>query len=341
MSPETQRRLAQIALVWAGKLGPRAFRRVTGHFGSPQAALAASWEELALPSLRLDPEQIEAILGRAQDLDHVRRVLQRLEEQNIAVRCDWEEDYPRILREMPDAPPVLCWAGRLLPRDEPAVAIVGTRTPTREGLAMAEALGRACAAAEITVVSGLALGCDTAAHQGALEGGGRTVAVLGSGIVAISPRQNLELAREIAEHGAVLSEAPPGAQPSAPRLLARNRLQVGLSRAVIVVQAGETGGAMQTAERARKTNRLVCAVAWPAGTAKSEGNAALLRTGARALTGPGEIPNLIQEVYVHQEQARRERAAAAEQLFGGEKREAGGERGGGQAPSRQPANGAG
>jgi DNA processing protein len=319
MSPESQRRLAQIALVWGGKLGPMPYRRVAGHFGSPQAALAASWEELAVPSLRLDPEQIQAILTRARDLDHVRRVLERLQEQNLAVICDWEADYPAILHEMADAPPVLCRAGRLLPRDEPAVAIVGTRSPTAEGLALAEALGRACAQAGVTVVSGLALGCDTAAHVGALRGGGRTVAVLGSGIVAVSPRQNLELAREIAEHGAVFSEAAPGAQPSAGRLLARNRLQVGLSRAVLVVQAGETGGAMATAERGRKTRRLVCAVAWPegsaegAGAAKSEGNRLLLQSGAWPLAGAQDIPNLLEELYVHESREREERTAAAEQ----------------------------
>ena len=311
--------MAQIGLVWGGKLGPMAFRRVVGHFGSAAAALGASWDDLALPSLRLDPEQIEAILGKARDLKHVGRVLQRLEEQNVAVLCDWEADYPRILYEMSDAPPVLCRAGRLLPRDEPVVAIVGTRTPTREGLEMAEALARACAEQGVTVVSGLALGCDTAAHQGALRGGGRTVAVLGSGIVSISPRQNVPLAREIADNGAVLSEAAPGAHPSTPRLLARNRLQVGLARAVIVVQAGEGGGAMQTAERGRKADRLVCAVEWPEGMGKSEGNRALLRGGARGLRGPEDIPNLVEEVFVHQEKARRARAAEAEQghLFGG------------------------
>lgn len=318
MSPQKQRRLAQIALVWAGKLGPRAFQRVVAHFGSPEAALAASWEELALPSLRLDPEQIEAIRGRAQDLDRVRRVLEYLEAQNIAVHCDWEEGYPALLRAMPERPPVLCRIGRLLARDEPAVAIVGTRSPTREGWEMAEALGRACAEQELTVVSGLALGCDTAAHEGALRGGGRTIAVLGSGILAISPRQNVELAREIANHGAVISEAPPGAQPSARRLLARNRLQVGLSQAIIVVQAGESGGAMQTAEQGRKQNRLVYAVAWPGKTPKSEGNAALLQAGAQALPGPEAIANLVGELYVHQERARRQRAVTRQGLFGDE-----------------------
>ncbi len=319
MSPETHRRLTQIALVWGGKLGPMAFRRVVGHFGSAEAALAAAGDDLALPSLRLDPEQIEAMLGRARDLDHVRQVLQRLDKQNIKVLCDGEPDYPQLLGEMSDAPPVLCVAGRLLPRDEPAVAIVGTRTPTREGLAMAEALAWACAEQGVTVVSGLALGCDTAAHQGALRGGGRTVAVLGSGIVAISPRQNVPLAREVADNGAVLSEAAPGAHPSAPRLLARNRLQVALARAVLVVQAGPSGGAMQTATRGRKADRLVCTVRWPKEMDKSEGNAALLEEGAWELEGPQDIPNLIEEVYVHQERARRARAVAEveqSQLFG-------------------------
>ncbi len=305
------RRLAQIALMWGGKLGPMAFWRLVGHLGSPEAVLQANAADLALPSLRLDPEQIAGLLGPGRDLARVEAVLARLAQRGVRVVCDFEPEYPAILQEMRDRPPVLCLAGRILPADQPAVAIVGTRSPTSEGRQMAERLARACAREHITVVSGLALGCDTAAHWGALRGGGRTLAVLGSGIVAVSPRENLDLARRITESGAVISEQRPGAQASSARLLARNRLQVGLAEAVIVVQAGPGGGAMQTAERAFRTGRLVYAVTWSSRSEKTEGNTALLARGARPLAGPEEIANLVRELYVHQERVRRARATEA------------------------------
>jgi DNA processing protein len=138
------------------------------------------------------------------------------------------------------------------------------------------------------------------------------VAVLGSGIVVVTPTENRDLARRITESGLLLSEAPPGARPSTPRLLARNRLQVGLARAVVVVQAGATGGAMQTAEHAFKTGKLVCAVDWPAGTPRTEGNRLLLDQGARPLHGPEDLANLVQELIVSEER-RREQAQGGPQ----------------------------
>ena len=313
MPEDHSRRLAQVALIWRGTLGPMAFRRVEAHFGSPAAALAADPGELAVPSLHLYPEQIAALSGPARDLEGVGAEIAELETRGLRVLCDFEADYPQILRQMRDCPPVLCLAGRLLPTDEPAVAIVGTRTPTPEGFRLARALAEACAAEDLTVVSGLALGCDTGAHQGALSGGGRTIAVLGSGLYMVSPRENQELARLIAERGAVLSEQPPFAEPSTPHLLARNRLQVGLSQGVIVVQAGESGGAMQTAEQAFKTGRLVYAALWPSEEEKAAGNRALLTRGARPLAGPEAVPNLARALYVHQEESRRRPASESVQ----------------------------
>lgn len=314
MTSEYSRRLAQIALLWQGNLGPMGFRRLVAHFGDPETALHASADELSFPSLRLDPAQVEAIAGPAQDLESLEQELEELDRQNIAVRCDFESEYPRILLEMRDRPPVLCIAGRLLAVDEPAVAIVGTRQPTAEGRERARRIAQGFAAEGVTVVSGLARGCDTAAHEGALSSGGRTLAVLGSGITIVSPRQNLELARRIATSGAVLSELPPRAMPSTARLLARNRLQVSLSQAVVVVQAGPSGGSMRTVERAFRMNRLVYAVRWPAGEPKAAGNYRLLNEGARGLGEAKDIPNLVRELYVQQERSRRERAVAKTQM---------------------------
>jgi DNA processing protein len=316
MSTEPSLRLAQIALMWSGSLGPVGFRRLVGHFGSPSAVLEASVEELAEPALRLEPAQVRTLAQVRGRLPRAEEILEELTAQNIRVLCDVDDSYPRLLRGVRDRPPVLCVAGTLLAEDELAVAIVGTRQPTEAGAERARSLGQACVEAGLTVISGLALGCDTEAHRGALAGHGRTVAVLGSGIRAVTPRENLELARRIAEAGAVLSEQPPFAVPNSGRLLARNRLQVALSQAVIVVQAGPGGGAMSTAERAFRTGRTVYAVAWPAGLERARGNELLLERGARRLEGAAEISDLARVVRVALE--HRPSEAAQPPLFGEE-----------------------
>ncbi len=159
---------------------------------------------------------------------------------------------------------------------------------------MARNLAQAFAENNCTVVSGLALGCDTAAHEGALLGGGRTIAVLGCGIRVIHPRENLELARRIAEHGCIISEQPPDARPSVARLMARNRLQAVLARGVIVVQSGLEGGAMSTAAIAVKHRRLLYAVKWQLLADKMLGNEKLFEEGARPVRGVGDVPAVCQ-----------------------------------------------
>ncbi len=313
MADEVDRRLAQIAVMWHGEIGPAGFRRLVSYFGDAPAIMAASEDELSVPSLRLNAEQIEAISQLTSRLGEVEEQLDQLRDQNIQVICDFESEYSESLRAIANRPPVLCIAGRLLPVDEPAVAIVGTRSPSEEGFQMARELGAALAEQDITVVSGLALGCDTGAHQGALSGGGRTVAVLGSGILVIHPRSNLALAREVAEHGAVISEQPPTAKPSVGRLMARNRLQSGLSRAIIVVESGESGGSMETVKTARRQGRLVCTVDWPQVAAKRTGNRKLLAEGARSISGPEQIAGLVTALYFHQQQCQDEQAEESQQ----------------------------
>ena len=319
MAGQIDRRLAQIVVMWHGGIGPAGFRRLLGHFGDAPVTVAATEDELSVPSLRLNAEQIEAISQLASRLGEVEEQLDQLQGQNIQVICDFEPEYPEILVDVANPPPVICIAGRILPVDEPAVAIVGTRSPSEEGFQMTRKLGAALAKQKITVVSGLALGCDTGGHEGALSAGGRTIAVLGSGILVIHPRSNLELAREIAEHGAVISEQPPTAEASVGRLMARNRLQSGLSRAIIVVESGESGGSMETAKTARRQGRLVCAVDWPQITAKRIGNRKLLTEGARPISDPEQIAGLATAIHFHQQQPEREQTGESQQqLFGEE-----------------------
>ncbi len=313
MSAETDKRLAQIALMWHGRIGPAGFRRLIGHFGDTSAILGASEQELALPSVRLDAEQIAAISSLGDRLAEVEEQLDGLDDQNIHVVCDFEPDYPEILQDIPNPPPVLCIAGRILPIDDPAVAIVGTRSPSQEGYQMAHDVAAALVEHKITVVSGLALGCDTAAHHGALAGGGRTIAVLGSGILVVHPRTNLDLARQIAEHGAVISEQSPTADPAVGRLMARNRLQSGLSRAVIAIEAGESGGTMKTVERARRQGRLVCTIKWLEMGEKRAGPAQLLAEGAEPIDGPEQIAAFVRALYFHREQMRCDHAEKSQQ----------------------------
>ena len=305
-------RLAQIALMWYGEIGPAGFRRLVGHFGDPAAVLAASEQELAYPSLRLEPEQIKAIAHLPERLGAVSGQIEELHGQNIRVLCDFDPEYPEILVSIPNRPPVLSLAGRLLPTDDPAVAIVGTRKCSQEGYQMAQDLARAFARQRITVVGGLAAGCDTGGHRGALAGDGRTLAVLGSGILVVDPTSR-ELALTLVEHGALLSEQSPHALPDTPPLMARNRLQSGLARAVIVVESAESGGAMETAQTAQRQRRLRYAVRWPTLTTVRAGNAKLLAEGARPISGPGDVAELVEMLYLHRNQMRQTHAIEGQQ----------------------------
>ncbi|MCC6904735.1 MAG: DNA-protecting protein DprA, partial [Anaerolineae bacterium] len=206
----------------------------------------------------------------------------RFEEQRIRIILWDDAEYPASLLALDDAPPVLFARGRLEPQDSRAVAIVGTRTPTPLGAALAEALGYALAQAGWTVISGLALGIDGAAHMGALRAGGRTLAVLGCGLNRVYPPVHRGLAHQIVGQGALLSEVHPEATVSAQQLMARNRLTSGLSRAVLVIEAAQDSGSLSTGRRARAQGRAVFAVA-----GGDTGCEELLRDGATPIL-PGE-----------------------------------------------------
>lgn len=279
-----------LALAGIPGVGGVTARKLLDRFGSLASAFNADDDQL-LSVPRITPEIVQAM--READLDHLDSVIEAYDDSGVHV-VSWEDDdYPRNLLEARDSPYLLYVVGDILPADELAVAVVGSRECSATSLDVAESLARELAEQGVTVVSGLAIGIDTAAHRGALSArGGRTLSVLGSGLKAIHPRENSQMAWEISERGAILTEYAPDVTVRGPQLMARDRIVSGLSRAVIVVEAGISSGSMDTAERARKQDRLVFAVPG------SPGTDALIRSGATLVdpaAGVDEIIRLISE----------------------------------------------
>ncbi len=263
-----------LALTTIPGIGGVTARKLLDRFGDIESAFSASPEELTQI-----PRITEAMAQQfvAAPIDGLESELLSLTDEGIDL-LTWDDDqFPSHLRALPDAPIVLFRRGGLKRDDKNAVAIVGTREPSPRGMEVAAALGRELSGRGLTIVSGLALGVDTAAHRGALESEGRTLAVLGSGIRFIHPKENVELAEQITRSGALLSELHPNTPPRGPQLMARDRIVSGLSRAVIVVEAGEKSGSLDTAAKAKKQGRLVYAVPGSAGTDQ------LLASGARRI----------------------------------------------------------
>jgi len=260
-----------VALATTTGIGPRTFAALVERFGSPKKVFRATEEELTeVPRVNAEI----AALIRACDFDQIENELYALGRDGISVLTLDDDDYPANLALIHDAPPVLFMRGGLSAQDDRAVAIVGTREASKWGQRVATELARGLGNRGWTIVSGLARGIDTAAHLGALEG--RTLAVLGSGIRVIHPKENESLAEKIAQgHGAVLSEFSPNTPPQGRNLMTRDRVISGLARGTIVVQAEKDSGSMDTASRARKQSRLVLAVRGGGAGAEQ-----LLRTGA-------------------------------------------------------------
>jgi DNA processing protein len=210
-------------------------------------------------------------------------------EHGIDVLTEAAGDYPRPLRQIHDPPGVLFRRGEPQPQDELAVAIVGTRHATRYGLAQAERLAGSLARTGFTVVSGLARGIDAAAHRGALAAGGRTIAVLASGLLEIYPPEHEKLADEVAASGYIISESPPRMVPLSGAFPQRNRIISGLSVGTIVVEAPDRSGALITARHAYEQGREVFAVPGPVDSRMSRGCHALIRDGAKLVESIDDV----------------------------------------------------
>ncbi len=268
-------------------IGPVLFRQLVDRFGSAGRVLSASLAELcSLPNI--DEKRAEAIQAAA-DASLPPGWSSLLEERGIGILTYREAAYPQRLLNIYDFPPLLYVKGRLTKADELAVAVVGSRRASSYGRRVAEKLAVGLAHYGVTVVSGLARGIDSMAHRGALSGGGRTIAVLGSGIDIIYPPEHGELAEQIAQHGAIVSEFPAGVGPEPGHFPRRNRIISGLSLAVIVVEASAHSGALLTARFALDQNRDVLAVPGNIDLPGREGPHQLIQEGAKLVHGVQDI----------------------------------------------------
>lgn len=262
-------------------------KNLLARFGEPESVLTAGKAEL-LEVEGVDNELAQAVRSYQRSEATDKRLADAVE---LGVRsvCFRDEGFPANLRELKHAPPVLFVLGEVLDDDRLAIAIVGTRRPSHYGRNVAESLARELAEYGVTVVSGLARGIDTCAHRGALASGGRTLAVLGSGIDVPYPPENRRLYEEVAEHGAVISEFPLGMEPLAMNFPKRNRVVSGLARGVVAVEAGERSGVLNTAAWAADQGRDVYAVPGRMGEPTSIGTNRLLREGAKVVTQARDV----------------------------------------------------
>lgn len=260
------------------------------HFGSLQNAWKAPEKELARSGL--DRKAAASIAG-CRDSINLDDQLRLLEKYKVAAIPFESPDYPHLLAETHDCPALLYVRGDYRKEDENSVAVVGTRRATAYGKQAAEDFACNLALNGITIVSGLAKGIDTIAHRAAIEAGGRTIAVFASGLDIVYPPDNLKLAREIMEHGALVSEFPLGTKPKAENFPRRNRILSGLSRGVLVVESGESGGALITVNFALEQNRDVFAVPGSIYSPMSKGPNSLIGEGAKLV---GSYTDIIGEL---------------------------------------------
>jgi len=238
-------------------IGPARLQKLLDHFGDAESAWHAAPLELARAGL--DRKSLQNLLAMRGKLD-LDAEMRRIEDAGAHVLTLQDENYPRLLRQIHLPPPVLYVRGSCLPEDEWAIAVVGTRRAKAYGREVTRYLAGGLARNGITVVSGMARGIDSQAHRTALEAGGRTIAVLGSGIDIIYPHENVDLAQDIVNRGALMTEYPLGTKPDRRNFPPRNRIISGLTLGTLVTQAGEGSGALITAYFALEQGREVFAV---------------------------------------------------------------------------------
>ncbi len=267
-------------------IGAVRLQALVAHFGDLESAWNAGAAELVESGL--GAKLAEKVVGARRQID-LNQAWARIEAGGIKILTWMDEDYPARLKEIDQPPPVLYIRGEYLTDDLFAVAIVGARKVTPYGRQVTEEIASFLAANGITVVSGLARGVDAIAHQAALKAGGRTMAVLGSGVDKIYPPEHRGLAEQMMERGAIVSDYAVGTPPDASNFPPRNRIISGLSLAVVVVEAAETSGALITAEFAAAQGREIFAVPGSIFAPQSKGTNRLIQNGAQPLLTPADL----------------------------------------------------
>ncbi|MEW5909447.1 MAG: DNA-processing protein DprA [Thermodesulfobacteriota bacterium] len=267
-------------------IGNHIYKRLIDQFRSPDRVLAATDEELL--SVNGMTGRLVSAIRRHQTPDSIRRELDLTSEKGFDIIPLTDPDFPALLLQIPDPPPYLYLFGSLKLLKNP-IAVVGSRNATDYGVLTTRRLSADLATRGITIVSGMAIGIDTAAHQGALSVNGQTVAVLGSGLDYIYPRENKALFYEIAKHGAVVSEFPLKEEPKASNFPQRNRIISGMSLGTVIVEAAKQSGSLITARLAAEQGREVFAVPGSIRSFKSAGTHGLIKQGAKLVEHAGDI----------------------------------------------------
>mgnify|MGYP001376052459 FL=1 len=272
--------LAWIALNMTPGIGPRAAPVLLERFGSAEAVFHASRSQLEL--LRMDAQTVDAILAKSFD-ERAKREFDEVKKLGGDILVLDDGSYPDILREIADPPPVLYVKGDWQACfDQPSIGVVGSRSCSTYGENASEMLARDLASRGITITSGLARGIDTVAHRGAMRASGRTIAVMGTGLDAVYPRENNGLVREIlAKGGCLVTQFPLGTPPLKENFPYRNRIISGLSLGILVVEASERSGSLITARLAVEQDREVMAVPGNITSGNSFGTNYLIKSGAK------------------------------------------------------------
>jgi DNA processing protein len=286
--------LAWIALNSVKGLGPVRIRQLLDTFGSPEEVFRE--RSLRTGTTGVIPEVCAAQLKDPALFDNARQQIEAAEKLGVTILTLVSANYPPYLKEIFAPPPVLYVKGDVSVFKEHAIGIVGTRNPTQYGKNITLAITRELVENNMAIISGLAYGIDTCAHETCVERGGRTVAVLGSGIDRIYPSSNRHLAERIAEKGALVSEFPIGIPPESFNFPRRNRIISGLAAGVLVVEAGERSGSLITANYAVQQGRDVFAVPGPVNSPQSNGTFNLLKEGALPVRNARDIIDAVRQV---------------------------------------------
>ncbi len=268
-------------------IGPVTVKKLISKFGTPQGVFSADIDELKIVD-GVGEKRARNIKGFS-GWDELERMLKRLEDEKVRVVPYHDKEYPSLLREIEDAPVVLYIKGQIREDDRFSIAVVGSRNATAYGRFVTEKIVTELVGSGFTIVSGMARGIDTIAHSASLRAGGRTIAVMGSGIDFIYPPENKGLFKKISESGWVVTEFPLGTPPNRENFPKRNRLISGLSLGVVVVEATEGSGALITAKAALDQNREVFAVPGNISSPNSKGTNELIKRGAKLIQRSDDI----------------------------------------------------
>ncbi|MBF0275126.1 MAG: DNA-protecting protein DprA, partial [Nitrospinae bacterium] len=267
-------RECELALNMVSGIGKKRYAKLIKHFGDAKSVFNADVFEISMI------DDIGKVTARSiKDFDVNKELeleLELIQKNNIKTIHLYDEDYPKNLKTIYDPPPVLYVKGEFQEADEISIAVIGTRVPTQYGKLVAKKLTKELVSAGFVIVSGLARGIDTIAHKAALENGGRTLSVLGSGILNVYPPENLGLAKQISETGVLISEFNLLKKPDKNNFPSRNRIVAGLTQGTLVVEAPEKSGALITADFAMEYGREVFAVPGPIHSPKSRGGNTLI-----------------------------------------------------------------